>query len=438
MIIMSAPSQIRVYSKTMSSVHAKSAVNFSRILSWAFFLILAAFFIGCDNRQLIEPTPQMTLARQFWIKVLLSDDITSCRVTVPSSFRIVDEKSQATLIRINKANVPITVSLKQGQFAIGSRVLASSEISILPDKPFVFSLNKHPYRGNLKLVINSKITAFDAVNVLPPEPYLAGVVGAEMPNYWEKQALKAQAVAARTYCMFIKEKFGTKRHWDVNRTQSSQVYEGIKAESKQVWDAVGQTTGMVLVTMLGDGKDGIFPAYYCSSCGGHTEDSKNVFGDSFAPLRGVECPYCKDIAKTSIFFWPTVQFGSNYITETIVKKYPKLKTLGKIKTIEPARVSNYGKFSRVTMVKLIGQTGKSDFVRGEDFRLSLDPTGKKLKSSIYTMINLNGKWSFIAGRGWGHGVGMCQCGAEGMARRGKDAFEILAYYYPGSKIARIY
>ena len=161
---------------------------------------------------------------------------------------------------------------------------------------------------------------------MPLEPYLAGVVGEEMPDYWEPQALRAQAIAARTYCLYIKNRFGVNRSYDVSRTQSSQVYGGIAAESSQIWDAVNSTCGKVLIRRsLGRNRDdcgfgcarrdpqsesSIGNPRRCSrrtsapSAAGHTSNSEEVFGDSFAPLKGVPCPYCKDVAKLGLFFWP--------------------------------------------------------------------------------------------------------------------------------------
>ena len=92
----------------------------------------------------------------------------------------------------------------------------------------------------------------------------------------------------------------------------------------------------------------------------------------------------------------------------------------------------------MTLVKLVGSSGKSDFLRAEDFRLTIDPTGNKIKSTICQIINEGDKWEFLAGRGYGHGVGMCQCGAQAMAREGNTAEQILSHYYYGSKIVRVY
>jgi len=90
------------------------------------------------------------------------------------------------------------------------------------------------------------------------------------------------------------------------------------------------------------------------------------------------------------------------------------------------------------MVKLVGSTGKSGFLRAEDLRLSIDPTGRKLRSTACEIAGASDKWLFISGRGYGHGVGLCQCGAQGMARRGRSAYEILSYYYPGAVIGSVY
>jgi len=238
--------------------------------------------------------------------------------------------------------------------------------------------------------------------------------------------------------LYIKDYFGGKRTWDLTRTQANQVYLGVKAESDQIWNAVNQTKSQVLVCKQTDGSERLFPAYYSSTCGGHTENSERVFGDSFQPLGGVPCPYCKDVAKPSFFFWPMAKFDKTNVATRLLQKYPKLKQLGEIINIVPAKQSNYGKFSRLTLVKLLGSAGKSDFLRAEDLRLTIDPTGRKLKSTICQIVNMGDKWAFLSGRGYGHGVGMCQCGAQAMARQGKTAGQILFYYYPGSKIVRVY
>jgi stage II sporulation protein D len=388
----------------------------------------------------------MGIELEFWVRVLLLDDVRQCTVYTSSGFEVVDAESQTRQVQFDPQDWPVKVEIASGKITIAGRPLQSDRVVILPDAPHIFGLNGEEYRGKLEIIANPVGASFDAVNLVPLEPYLAGVVGAEMPNYWEPEALKAQAIAARTYCLYTKRRFGPRRHWDVVKTQANQIYLGIRAESAQIWDAINGTYGQVLVCThpfdrLRAGSDGttdIFPTYYSSVCGGHTESSKDVFGDPFEPLIGVPCPYCEDVAKPDVFFWPMVQFDQNDVTTRLVQRYPDLKPLGEIADIQPAKQSDYGTFVRLTLVTLVGSTGKSHLLRAEDLRLTLDPTGRRLKSTICRIVKWDSQWAFLAGQGWGHGVGMCQCGAEGMARRGAAASEILQHYYPGSKITKVY
>lgn len=395
---------------------------------------------GCREREFARTTPGMDVEQRFWVRVLLLDDVKTCVLRVSSSFAILDREANRTVpvYRGDQVGVPTPIEVSAGKITIAGRIFTGGEIIIWPDQPHIFGINGDDYRGKLKLVLNSDGGSFDAVNLVPVEAYLAGVVGAEMPNYWEPAALKAQAITARTYCLYIKEHFGVKRAWDVKRTAANQVYLGVKAESAQTWRAVSETQGQVLMCRQNGGTEDIFPAYYSSTCGGHTENSKHVFGDSFEPLGGVRCPYCRYVAKPSFFYWPTAQFDKSEVTDRLLKKYPKLKASGEITNITSAKQSDYGDFSRLTLVKLVGSEGKSNFLRAEDLRLTIDPSGNKLKSTICRIISMGDKWAFLAGRGYGHGVGMCQCGAQGMARKGKTTDEILSYYYPGSKVMRVY
>lgn len=393
---------------------------------------------GCRESELVRPTPQMGAAKRFWVRVLLLDEVGDCRLRVGSGFRVINGQTQRTEAWFGQTSAPVNIEILGGRVVVGGQVVGGGEVIILPDKPHIFELNGSRYRGKLKLVISADRSSFDAINLVPLEPYLAGVIGAEMPYYWEPAALQAQAIAARTYCLYIKKRFGGGRNWDVKPTVAHQVYLGVSAETAQVWDAVYKTFGEVLVCNRPDGSEGIFPAYYSSTCGGYTENSKYVFGDSFASLVGVRCPYCKYVAKRSFFFWPVAEFDKAGVTRKLLRRYPKLKGLGEITNIIAARQSNYDGFSRLTSVKLLGSKGKSGFLRAEDLRLTIDPTGHKIRSTICQIKSRGNKWAFLSGRGYGHGVGMCQCGAQGMARKGKSARAILLYYYPGSKIVLLY
>ncbi len=411
---------------------------------------------GCEHRQIMRPTPQMGIESRFWVRVRLLNNVAECTFEAPSACRITPTDSgqepQIGAPALEPLHDPTRITLAGGRLMLGETPLEGEEVVLSPEKPYVFGLNGHKYRGRLKLIVKQEGRSFDAINLVPLEPYVAGVIGEEMPYYWEAEALRAQAIAARTYCLFIKNRFGTNRNYDVSRTQSSQVYGGIGAESAPIWDAVNSTCGQVLMAPeliaenggIADSKiadpqlRGLFPAYYSSACGGHTSSSKEVFGDSFGPLQGVSCPYCKDVAKLALFYWPPAPFDRETVTRHLLHRYSKLNALGEISEITATAESYCGPFSRMTRIRLTGTTGKTDTLRAEDLRLTLDPTGLKIKSAACQIVPWGDGWAFVSGRGWGHGVGMCQHGAEGMARLGNDAEAILQYYYPGAKLVNVY
>ena len=244
----------------------------------AILLLLLLILGGCKRRQLTTPTVQMDIEPQFWIRVLLLDDVTAFTLKTASPFSLIndqtDPQTQNIEARFNQINVPLSLELTNGRITIGGQTFANDKVVIFPDDPYIFNLNGSDYRGKLRLIINPDGNSFDVINLVPPEPYLAGVVGAEMPGYWEPEALKAQAIAARTYCFYIKNRFGTNRDWDMKQTAAHQVYRGLSAESAQIWYAVNETKGQVITCKQSGDLEEIFPAYYSSTCGGHTENSK--------------------------------------------------------------------------------------------------------------------------------------------------------------------
>lgn len=404
-------------------------------------LLLALLVPGCRETEFISTPPKaipVPVTQGHWVRVLLANDVKSCTLMIPSSYEILDTAGGLSLGKFLKNAGPLTATASQGQLIIGGKLFSNRQITIKPDQPFVFYVSDKGYRGELRLALNTDGASFDIINNVPLEAYLAGVVGAEMPSYWEPESLKAQAIASRTYCLYIKERFGWQRSWDVNKTQANQMYLGLEAESPKVWDAVSKTDGQVLTCRDSSGKVGIFPTYFSSVCGGHTEDSRNVFGDSFSPLCGVECPWCRQVASRDKFFWPMVKYDKAYVTSQLIAKYPSLARLGGISNIIVDKTSDCEGFLRITKVKLVGANGQTDSVRAEDLRLTVDPTGRKIRSTICKITVAGQTVTFFSGRGFGHGVGLCQYGSQGMARSGATGRSILAHYYPGASITKLY
>jgi stage II sporulation protein D len=405
---------------------------------------VAAWLVaGCEPRHAFSPTPQMDAEPRFWVRVLLAAGLTRCRIESPSALTVVSA-SQRDPVQVTQTGPgqhlsSLDIVVQPGGLDVGGRLFEpGEEVEVFPSSPHVFRLDGTAFRGTLHLVFGRDGQRFDAVNWVPLEPYLAGVVGAEMPSYWEPQALEAQAIAARTYCWSTKERLGSGRHWDIRRTEGHQVYRGLAAESAPVWDAVRNTRGIVLMAPGADGVETVFPAYYSAICGGHTEAGCGVFGDSSPALAAVECPFCQDTARTDQFCWPAVQIEKRRATELLERHYASVKALEAVDRMEPSRQSMYPGFSRITQFRLTGSNGKTETVRAEDLRLALDPTGRKIRSTCFQVSDAGDSWAFVGGRGWGHGVGMCQTGAQGMARRGWLAEEILQHYYPGSRTVRLY
>lgn len=408
---------------------------------------------------------------EYTVRVLLDDKIINTLLRIDSPYKIVNVDTME-IVPIQSEGEFLNVEIQPGGIKAGFQVFKTKRLIIEPQKPVSIKYNDQFYRGNIEFVINddNNTPSMMIINNVSLESYLMGVVGAEMPSYWDAEALKAQAIAARTYWLYMKNKFGKTRAWDVKATQANQVYKGLSAETLRTTNAVIATNGMILCCQNESGDWEPFGTYYSSVCGGHTENSMDVFGESCPALIGVDCPYCRQIARPGVFYWPIAKFDKKLVSELLFARYPGLKELGQIEKIEVAKENNYEStilkfghqpkksvFKRIVSVKLIGSpqtssaatrkfiepnsaagAGKIAFLRAEDLRLTLDPTGTIIQSMSCQILNTQNEIMFVSGTGFGHGVGLCQYGARQMAREGKTAQEILAYYYPNSRIKILY
>ncbi|WP_146662221.1 SpoIID/LytB domain-containing protein [Anaerohalosphaera lusitana] len=413
----------------LRNIFASKSFTAWAVCSLAF---LCAVLGSCQKRTTVEPKVVPAEARDLNIRVLLKNNADSAKLSTAGGFDVAC--TDGTSAHFTPGEVDIVPW--NGMIRLGRHSFAG-DVDLQVKDTFV-TIDGRKYRGDVRIIIDAR-GGLDVINELDVENYLAGVVGEEMPAYWEPEALKAQAVAARTYCLYIKHRFGTDRQWDVKATEANQMYGGLESESAMVRTALDATAGQVLTCDNGDGPGGIFPTYYSSTCGGHTEDSKNVFGDSYKPLSGVDCQYCKKTAGEKYMNWKPVVLPSSVVTAKITSGYSSLEGLTTVDKIVPTRVSDYGSTGRIAMLKVVDNKGKTGILRGEDLRLTLDPSGKVLKS---TWCNISkqpdGSFKFSNGRGFGHGVGMCQYGALGMAREGFGYKEVLSYYYPNSDLVKIY
>ncbi|HWJ02885.1 MAG TPA: SpoIID/LytB domain-containing protein [Verrucomicrobiae bacterium] len=323
------------------------------------------------------------------------------------------------------------------------------------------------YRGLLEFtVVKGKLRV---VNELGIEDYLYGVVPKEMSESWPREALKAQAVAARTYVAANVGRYGA-YGFDLTDDQYCQAYGAVEVEGDNSRAAVNETKGQIL-TYGGQA----ITAVYHSNSGGYTENSENVWTTALPYLKGAPDPYSLGVGSSKDKW--EVSFGKDQLGNLINNRLVNNGRAG-IGALTGISVLETGVSGRLTRVRLEGTEGsteiKNDLIRvylgnldSTLFQISRDNEiftlgqsgseanslkGKyvvrgdgevsQLGDGDRTLVGSSGtktvgatpnKYTF-KGQGWGHGVGMSQWGAYGMAKAGKGYKEILALYFQGASL----
>jgi len=255
------------------------------------------------------------------------------------------------------------------------------------------------------------------VNEISMESYLYGLINKESLPGWKLEAKKAQAVAARTYAMYRKLERPA-RFCDLGHTAIDQVYGGLDSEDENSRLAVSETHGEVLTY-----DNRIVKSYYHSCCGGYTASAEEVWGRPVPYLPGVRCDGCKACPNDS---WEFKISMSDLGAKLGVPQASRGKFF-----IDVVQRGISGRASKIR----IKYGSHTEIMNGENFRSRLGYN--ILKSTRFTFNRKGGTYIF-KGRGLGHGVGMCQWGAAGMAESGSAYREILYYFYPGTLIRRVY
>jgi stage II sporulation protein D len=282
------------------------------------------------------------------------------------------------------------------------------------------------FRGSF--VVSGRDGRVRFANRLSLEEYLASVVGSEMAaSAVPIEALKAQAVAARTYALFAilaSDSRGKEARFASDVT--FQAYGGIAKEHSRALQAVRATSGEVLTY-----RGGLFRAYFHSTCGGQTSDAARVFGEpSIEPLAGVECGACAGVRFAR---WEAR--SSSAEIEQALRPYAAQKgiALGALTNVEVSEADPDGRPRYVR----IEHSGGAFEMLATKLRTALSKTSDStMRSALFTVARQGGDFRFD-GRGWGHGVGLCQAGA---AKKGETETyrEILRDYFPGSEIQPAY
>lgn len=302
-------------------------------------------------------------------------------------------------------------------------------------------LNGRPYRG--RLTVTRDRTGVTAINTVPLEDYLAGVVPAEMgrrePS--EAEALAAQAILSRTFAIRNLGKRASEG-FDLYATVVDQVYGGVASETPLSTEAVQRTAGQI-ITWQGSPID----AFFFSTCAGRTADGTEVYA-------GADRPYLKSIRDVDGAGQPWCGISPRY-------QWREEWTAGQLRSVlreslPPETGTPAEDAATATGVSVAGRTASDRVARvtvqlrggtvdvsGPAVRRVLHPVNETLlRSAVFRLqeIRTDGRLDRLVaeGNGAGHGVGFCQWGAVGRARGGQDALTILSAYFPGTSVNRAY
>jgi stage II sporulation protein D len=269
-------------------------------------------------------------------------------------------------------------------------------------------VNGTHYIGNIE-VWKDKAGMY-LINELPLEEYVKNVVSAEIGINWDMEALKTQAVIARTYALY-QIALNNNNNYDLTSSVLHQVYKGATIDPRISY-AVMTTEGEVLKY-----NGALIEALYHSTCGGRTESSEEVFGKSYPYMKPVE----SNCELSPYWIWER---------KIPIEEIEKSLNLSGIKEIS---VKSYTSTKRVKTLDIIHSDGTLT-IKSNDLRKSLG--WSRLPSTNFTFTRDNSAFTF-EGKGYGHGVGLCQWSALEMARDGKNYKEILSFFYPGT-VLQIY
>lgn len=345
------------------------------------------------------------------------------------AFLIEDDRGMAWNIERNTIDEPLRVEPTRDALLINGKRLPG--VSMI-----------HGKRAD-----NQPLPMLDVVEHIPIEQYLPGVIAKELYANWSPEAFKAQAIAARSYALHERQRRLSKGlHYDILSTTQSQVYGG-ETDNATAINAVRDTQGLAL-TWSGH----ILRAYYSSTTGGRAANARDVWpttnGMEFNLAPPIQASPRDDADAWSPRNRWTVTRNKADLTKRLTAFGERMGyAIRHIKLVNRIEPSQRNAFGRPTHYKVYDANGKWWELSAEELRVACNTTQgtgleapsptTRVYSSDFT-VESNGNTLVFTGQGFGHGVGMSQFGAEGMARKGATAQEILNHYYPGADLTRLY
>jgi len=389
----------------------------------------------------VQPQMPSVVAADPLVRVLVSEGPALVLSAAKGSLLLRDAGGQLLAVlppdqELRLAVDPQGESAMRWQLGDGTPIaLAEADLWLEPGTPeAVLQLQQRQYRGQLQL--RRQLGSLQAINHLSLETYLPSVVGSEMPSSWPQSALRAQAVAARTYALRQRR---SAESFDLRATVSSQVYRGLESETASTREAVAATRGQVLTY---DGQ--LIDAVFHSSAGGSTEASGDLWAQQLPYLVAVP-----DFDQSS----PVHRWQERFEPDQLQRLFAEIGGLTDLTVLVRSRTG------RVRQLRLQGPDGalelsgaqlrqrlglRSTLIELELLRPAVDASAQAPSSSELPRLPALPETLadgpallpalVIRGRGFGHGIGMSQWGAFGLAQRGASYDTILSHYYPGTRL----
>lgn len=374
----------------------------------------ALLFVGFGVLLIRCTSPRSGLGPAPEVQVLLDRDLDDVRVSVDGEFAVEDADGRA--LGSGRRLADGRIRSVAGAFDFNGVPVPGKEVFLRSRDGDPFQYGGRAYPGSLR-VRRVRDERLEVDNLLDIEDYVAGVLFAEMPPNFPPEALKAQAVAARTYARFRLE------HGDalLRATDADQVYGGADARYEQARRIVAETRGTILEV---GGRP--LCAYFMSTCGGATIDGPAIFPTAtHEGLVGVPCNWCRASPK---YRW----------TRTLALSELERRLGLPANSVERVASRN-DELGHTLEFQLSGRAGDRVFAAIDLRRLwnaNAASDTEKLPSFWFQTMTLNRRMLTVGGAGYGHGVGLCQWGAAGLATSGRDWREILHYYYRGAELVR--
>ncbi len=407
----------------------------------AISLLLFIIIFGCGMVPDLKEGSESIHVRLPFVRILLDDTRSSLTVDSETPYSLECLRGEKSLVY--HASYPVQIKKRGGELAVylGSDMIGDNfnEIIVAPRGNSGFlEYDYRRYRGIFKMLPRGR--NIQVINIVHMDDYLKGVVPHEIGFNKERdgEAIKAQAVAARTYAMAHLSQYAD-TPYDMKADISDQVYMGVNGEVDNISRAVDSTRGYIIKY-----RGNLINAYYHSTCGGFTDDIDEVWDKQAEPyLRAVEdSGYC---SWSKYYNWKesyTARQLKLRIEEYLSSQRGRTIRIGDITDMYVRSLTAGG---RVAL--LVVETTSGDYQFGRDkirwvFTRSSNPELilQSARFSLNVQKDANGRLKradFIGG-GWGHGVGMCQCGAIGMSRAGWKFEDILTYYYHNTEILKLY